>query len=280
LPVSFVVVVVTAFAIAGCGPEQATGDIPRSSNPGPDRSSAPVNVGVGTDMPGIATFDPSSQQRSGFDVDLFQWLANVEPKFTPIAVDLPIKDRIDALTEGHVDLVIEAFSITDERRKSISFAGPYLETQQGVLVRAGDRRIHAVGDLSGKSVCAQEGSTSLEQLKNLGVKLTTTEATGVGECVDKLLTGQLDAVSTDELILRGYASENSRLTVPDLTFGAKERYGIGMPKGDVALCKQVTEKIKNFIASGTWTQFFDANFGTGLDRKEYKPDPYALDDCE
>lgn len=101
-----------------------------------------VNIGVATDMPGLGSLTPGSDQRTGFDIDLADWLGqHADPQFDPNFVDLTIDKRSDALRTGKARLVIEVFSITDERRKSIGFAGPYLITRQGVMVRAGDNSI-------------------------------------------------------------------------------------------------------------------------------------------
>ncbi|MBB5959406.1 glutamate transport system substrate-binding protein [Saccharothrix tamanrassetensis] len=251
----------------------------RSADPKP--ASHPVNVGVGTDIPGMAVFDPKSHVRRGFDVDLYQWLGNnTEPKFTPVEVDVLVPHRVDALVAGEVELVVHVFSITDERRLRISFAGPYLVTQQGVMVRQGDKRIETIDDLAGKTVCAQTDSTSYAQLNSgsLKGKVTTTTDDSTRGCVDRLLRQEVDAASTDELVLRGFAQQTPGLEVLDLRFGTKERYGIGLPKGDRELCERMTEGIRTFITNGLWDQFFRTNFGD-IPSETYRPDPYRLDPC-
>jgi glutamate transport system substrate-binding protein len=242
-----------------------------------------VYVGVGTDLPGLATLNPDTHARAGFDIDLVRWLGNNPPaKFTPVEVDVTVADRVEAVKQGRVDLAVESFSMTDERRKSIGFAGPYLITQQGVLVRAGDTRIKVVNDLAGKSVCTQTGGTSLDQLNNggLGVKVTLVAQTGTRECVEMVLKGLVDAASTDQLILQGFARNDPRrlAVVPDLAFGAQERYGVGLPHGNVEKCREISEGIKAFITTGAWDQFFRTNFGD-LNPSGYQPDPYKLDPC-
>ncbi|RKT53971.1 transporter substrate-binding domain-containing protein [Saccharothrix australiensis] len=241
-----------------------------------------VTVGVGTDIPGLAVLDPDSHERQGFDVDLYRWLGNnTEPKFTPVEVDVLIANRVNEIALGRVQLVVHTFSITDERRGKIGFAGPYLISQQGVLVREGDDRIRTIDDLAGKTVCSQAGSTSYNQLTSGSLKgrVTTTSEDGTRQCIDRLLRGDVDAASTDQIILRGFARQTPGLKVLDLTFGAQERYGVGLPKGDRALCEQITDGIRSFITDGAWDQFFRTNFGEDLDLASHKPDPYRLDPC-
>lgn len=164
--------------------------------------------------------------------------------------------------------MVNAFSITDERRKSIRFAGPYLITKQGVMTRAGDAPIENTEQLRGKTVCTLTGSTSLEN--------------AIQGCVNELLAGRVDAVSTDQLILYGFVRQNpTRLSVvPSMKFGADERYGIGMPHDDVALGEELTTQLKSFVVDGYWDDFFKSNFGDLGPTGDYKPDVDRFDRCD
>lgn len=242
----------------------------------------PMNVGVGTDIPGLAVLNPDTHERRGFDVDLYRWLGrNTTPQFTPVEVDVIIAQRVNALAQGRVQMVVHTFSITDERRGKIGFAGPYLLSKQGFLVRADfDRPIRTLDDLAGLTVCTQSGSTSYDQLTAgaLRDRVTTTTEIGTRQCVERLQRKEVDVASTDQIILHGFARQTPGLKVLDLTFGAQERYGVGLPKNDKALCERITDGLKGFITNGAWDQFFRANFGD-LNVEGYKPDPYRLDPC-
>ncbi|HEY0639398.1 MAG TPA: transporter substrate-binding domain-containing protein [Pseudonocardiaceae bacterium] len=269
-----VALLLTGLLVAGCGLS--------GGGPAPTTPAAPSvrNIGVGIDLPGFGLIDPATGVQSGFDIELAQWLGrNSDPPFTPVLVPVTIGARDDKIVSGETPIVVDVYSITDRRREKVGFAGPYLITEQGVLVRAGDTRIRTLADLSGKAVCTQNGSTSLEQLDQGSVAVTSD--IGTMQCVERLLAGQVDAVSTDQLILHGFAQRNPALAVVDgLTFGSDERYGIGLPKGDVELCRRFTDLLRKFIVDGRWDEAFRANFGTRLTAAHYKPDPYSLDPCE
>jgi len=278
------ILLAACLALTSCATNSAAID-QSTTRTAPDIFSRPggINVGAVTDAPGFGELEPGSNIREGFDVDLYRWFGNhVPPTFTPIPVDVTIEERVNALRDGRVQLVVATFSITDERRESIGFAGPYLLTHQGMMVRAGDTRIRSAKDLTGMTVCTLSGSTSLIQL-NEGVlrnQIVLTVEKSNKQCVDRLLSGQVDAVSTDQIVLDGLAAADpTRLSVVDgFTFGAEERYGIGLPHGDTAACEIMTAKIREFITSGSWDQFFDKHF-PGADHANYKPDPYNLDSC-
>lgn len=134
-------------------------------------------------------------------------------------------------------------------------------------------------DLVGKNVCTQLGSTSARQLKAIEGVLVT-ELIGLGECVERLSDGYVQVVSTDQLLLLGYARQDPRLEVPlPVRFGALERWGIGLqPEDGDENCKLLNEKIRSFIISKTWDAAFRANFGD-IDPASYRPDPNNLREC-
>jgi glutamate transport system substrate-binding protein len=178
-------------------------------------------------------------------------------------------------------MVVATYSITDARREKVGFAGPYMLTQQGIMIRAADRaKYQKLDDLSGKTVCSTTGSTSIEQLSSqLGFSVTKREETVPVTCMNDLLANQVDAVSTDQLLLYGLAKNNSQLYVPpDMLFGQQQRYGAGLPRGDTAKCQAVTEKLKHFINDGLWDRYFDDNLGD-VPKQGHKPDANRLDPC-
>jgi len=263
-----------------------------TSAPAPAPSGlASLHIGVGTDEPGLdSEATDGTNDRSGFDYDLAEWLGlrhHVSPGFTDLTTD----QRIPALQKDMVDIVIDSFSITDQRRQLISFAGPYLITQQGVMVRTGDAQIRVVHDLAGRVVCTVAGSTSLQQLTGLnagpllGHPMAITTEESFGQCMnDLLVTRSVEAVSTDELVLAGIAAhepEHAVTVLPDVQFGEEERYGIGLPRGDAAACRTYTADIQAFIISGQWLTYFQQEFPElAADWQPFRPNPNFPDPCQ
>ena len=94
------------------------------------------------------------------------------------------EDRIPALQGGVVDLVVSSFSMTEEREKLVSFAGPYFVTTQEVMVptRLKDK-IRTIEDLREPAykVCTSGGSTTEAELAKHEVKALVVKE--VGDCV-------------------------------------------------------------------------------------------------
>ncbi|MER5639497.1 transporter substrate-binding domain-containing protein [Kitasatospora sp. NPDC002227] len=238
-----------------------------SPAPSPSASAASIFkqnrlvIGVKNDQPGTSVW--SEYKRTGFDILVARRAAGAEGlAVNKIAFnDLSSDDRVPALKDGRVDLVVATFSITDERQRDIDFVGPYAVTRQGFMVRKGSPAVRSVDDLAGKPVCAWTGTTSLDVLRNQYPKIHTQELADAQSCISALRTGSVFAVSTDQLILHGFAHlDPSLVVVPDVTVGAPNRYGIGIGKAHRADCLDLAKKFAEYVGSSDWVEDFKQSF--------------------
>ncbi|MFB7893470.1 glutamate ABC transporter substrate-binding protein [Microbacterium sp. NPDC056044] len=233
-----------------------------------------VKVGVKEDQPGLGYLDPTTGERTGFDVDVARWIAASlgydEDKIEFQAI--PSANREQAIVNGDIDYYVGTYSITDKRKEQISFAGPYFITGQGLLVAADNDDIKGPDDLAGKNVCSATGSTSIQRIKDEYPDATTTEFDTYSQCVEQLKSGQVDAVTTDEAILIGYAAQDpDNLKVVGDVF-SEERYGVGIQKGDTAFVEFVNTMFTD--GGDVWQQIFDNNLGAaGVEGTQPEVDP-------
>ena len=81
------------------------------------------------------------------------------------------------------------------------------------------------------------------------------------ECITALQSGRIDAVTTDDVILAGYAAQSpGQLKVVGKGF-TDEKYGVGLRKGDTAGTQAVNAAIKKMIDDGSWTRSLQTNIG-------------------
>jgi glutamate transport system substrate-binding protein len=161
--------------------------------------------------------------------------------------------------------------------------------QQGFMMLNENASFYdSIGKLAGKTVCATSGSTSVDQLKHsLGVKVTIVEKKVYEECRLALHAGDVDVVSTDQLILYGMAKADPGVTIPaSLVFGKQERYGVGLPLGDKVKCELIRTKLKKLLVERLWDDFFAKNLGEVVKRYDkdapfdgHKPKPDSLSEC-
>ncbi|MFF9205776.1 transporter substrate-binding domain-containing protein [Streptomyces sp. NPDC014986] len=218
--------------------------------------SEEIDVVTHKDLPGMSLFE--NYTYSGFDnalyLDLEKWLEGEEGVQVTRNADVSSAARIARLQSGDADLVVASFSITPDRMKEVDFVGPYLTTVQGFLVRSGSGiRDHA--DLAGKRVCTWDGTTSRVALGELRDSVSV-GGTDAEQCVQKLRQGLVDAVSTDQVLLYGFAQHTAGRdgleVVPGLTVGAPQHYGIGVAKGHREDCRRLAEWLKGHVGGREW----------------------------
>lgn len=238
--------------------------------------SGKITIGVKYDQPGIGFKGAADDQPKGFDVEMAKILAGslgIAPE------DITWKETISDnrepfLQEGEVDLVLASYSITPDRRKIVGQAGPYYVTGQQLLVKK-DSDINSLDVVKGTEVCSVTGSTSLDNIEKEGAKPRGFDT--YSECVDQVLSGTVDAMTTDGAILLGYAAENpDQLKVVVDPF-SEERYGVGYSKDYPEMCQWINDTIQKSYDDGTWEDAFQSTLGqAGVDT----PEQPELDPCE
>ncbi|MFD8559066.1 glutamate ABC transporter substrate-binding protein [Streptosporangium canum] len=223
-------------------------------------------IGIKFDQPGLGQKQPDGSFK-GFDVDVANYVAK-ELGYTGDKVEF--KEAISAnresfIQQGQVNMVIATYSITDDRKKKIGFAGPYLVTGQDILTRADDTTINSVDDLKDKKVCGAQGSSSPKRLVDKfgdawkGQYLT--EQQGYGACLPLLENKQVDAISTDATILAGFATQSpGKFRLVGKPF-SEEKYGIGVKLDDKDTREKINAAVEKMFKDGSWKKAVDANFG-------------------
>jgi glutamate transport system substrate-binding protein len=247
---------VLALGLSACGSDSEEGD-------GGSDGGASLKVGIKFDQPGLGLKQGSDF--TGLDVDVATFIAkelgveaaNIE------WVQAPSAQRETLIETGQVDMVVATYSITDARKEKISFAGPYFIAGQDLLVRSDDTSITGPDTLDGKKLCSVTGSTSAQKVKDTVPGVNLQEFATYSECVAALASGTIDALTTDDTILTGYAAQEQykgKLKVVGAPF-SEERYGIGLKKGDTAQCQKITDAINKMVTDGEWQKIVDANLG-------------------
>ncbi|RSS83598.1 glutamate ABC transporter substrate-binding protein [Streptomyces sp. WAC06614] len=233
-------------------------------------------VGVKEDQPYLGEKDPASGRYSGFDIEIAKMMA-ASLGFGPTAVEfrtIASANRETALQNGQIDYYVGTYTINDNRKKQVGFAGPYFMAGQSLLVRKGEKDIEGPGDLAGKKVCSAAGSTPYQRLQKEFPKAVLVAYDTYSICVDNLLTYQVDAVSTDDPILLGYAAKvPEELKVVGAPF-SEEPYGIGVPRGDTALRLALDDALAAHEKNGDWKKAYDATLGLSGNPA---PQPPAID---
>lgn len=247
-----------ALGLAACG---------GGTSGGSGGGSGAVKIGIKFDQPGLGL--KAGADYTGMDVDLAKYIAKELGYSSTEFVEAVSAQRETLISTDQVKYIVGTYSITDARKEKVSFAGPYFIAGQDLLVRADDTSITGVDSLAGKKLCSVKGSTSATNVQKKVPGVNLQEYNTYTLCVDALKAGNVDALTTDDTILAGYAAQDAnkgKLKVVGKTFST-ENYGVGLKKGDVEFCKKVTDAITKYISSGEWQKAVDKNLGPA----GYKP---------
>ncbi|MFD0148058.1 bifunctional serine/threonine-protein kinase/glutamate ABC transporter substrate-binding protein [Streptomyces sp. NPDC055721] len=233
---------------------------PSSSTDAPGGGSG-ITIGIKFDQPGLGWKNPDGTY-SGFDVDVATYVARALGHDLD---DITWKEarsatRESLLTGGDVDFVVATYTVDDERKRRVDFAGPYLVAHQDVLLRATDTAVTRPADLNGKKVCSAVGSTSALNVRTFAPQAELTEYDSYARCVGDLASGAVDAVTTDDSLLAGYAAQD-RFKGTFRLAGFRttdEPYGIGLPKGSTLTAK-VRSALGQMLVDGSWRAAVEKN---------------------
>ncbi|TDE25115.1 glutamate ABC transporter substrate-binding protein [Actinomadura sp. 6K520] len=250
-------VLVLVFGLAGCGVAEASIA---------DRDV--IVVGVKADQPRLGFRE--NGKFTGFEVDVGTYIARhlaaTRVEFREVRSD----NREQKLDDRVIDLVLASYSITPDRAKLVTFGGPYYVAHQDIMVRRGETGIQSVRDLAGRRMCQASGSVSTERVVvGLSVSAKLVPGASYSDCVAKLRKGEVDAVSTGDLVLAGFSAPDLKIVNAPFT---DERYGVGMRKGDLDGCEAVNRAITTMYQDGTAAELLRKWFGpSGLELVEEVP---------
>ena len=231
-----------------------------------------ITIGTKFDQPLFGLLGPDDVP-VGFDVEMGKIIAaklgisedNIN------WVETVSANREPFIQNGEVDIVIATYTINDKRKEVISFAGPYYMAGQSILTLADNKDIKSEKDLVGQPVCSVTGSTPAAKLAEIGATPVLTDT--YSNCLEPLRTGQVVAVSTDNVILAGLAAQNEgEFQVVGKPF-TEEPYGIGLAKDDTEFRNWINDVLEEAYEDGSYEEAWDSTAGTVLEFVE----PPAVD---
>jgi polar amino acid transport system substrate-binding protein len=242
------------------GPLPSLGAIP----PGPTMAAIAERgwliVGVDQNTKFFGSRNPASGEPEGFDIDLAREIARHlfgDPNRIQFRV-VDASQRESSLQSGLVDLVVRTYTITCARKDVVDFSTVYYYAHQKILATKGSG-IRSAADLSGKRVCAVSGTTSLSRLFALNPRPTLLGVSTWTDCLVLLQQGQVDAISTDDVVLAGLQWQdhlNVEVVGDNMSV---EPYGVGVNKEHTDLVQFVNGVLEQIRDDGTWERLYDAH---------------------
>ena len=233
-----------------------------------------ITVGTKFDQPGFGLLNPQTQKPEGFDVEIAKLVA---AKLGIEADNITWTETVSANREpfiqnGQVDIVVATYTINDTRKQVVDFAGPYYEAGQDIMVAKGNPdKIEGPEDLAGKTVCSVEGSTPAQNIRTNYPQAQLTTYDVYSKCADDLKNGNVQAVTTDNVILTGLvAGSPDAFELVGKPF-TKEPYGIGLKKGDDDFRNFINDVLEGAYDDGSWADAWDRTAGDISGQKAPEP---------
>ncbi|WP_448640505.1 glutamate ABC transporter substrate-binding protein [Geodermatophilus sp. URMC 63] len=237
-----------------------------------------ITIGTKFDQPGFGLLNPQSGDPEGFDVEIAKIVAAELgiPEDGITWTETVSANREPFIQNGQVDMVVATYTINDARKQVVDFAGPYYIAGQDIMVASGNPEgIEGPDDLAGKTVCSVEGSTPAQNIRDNYPEAQLVTYDVYSKCADDLANGNVQAVTTDNVILTGLVAGNPdgfELVGNPFT---EEPYGIGLQLGDTEFRTFINDVLEQSFEDGRWADAWDRTAGqiTG----EEAPEPPTVD---
>jgi glutamate transport system substrate-binding protein len=240
------------------------------------KEAGTVTVGTKFDQPlfGLKNLEGKPE---GFDVEIAKLIAGELgiPGDKVNFVESVSANREPFIQQDKVDFVVATYTINDKRKQVVDFAGPYYVAGQDIMVAKGNpEAIKGPEDLAGKKVCSVTGSTPAENIRTNYPDADLTEFDVYSKCAEALKNGQVQAVTTDNVILLGLISQDPEAFELVGKPFTKEPYGIGLKKGDTEFRSFINDTLEKIYQDGRWKAAWEATAGKVATET---PTPPAID---
>ncbi len=250
------------FALAGCkkSDKKASGDAVAAL-----KSRGVFVLGLDDSFPPLG-FRSDDNEIVGYDIDLAKEVAKrLGVEFRAQPIDWDAKEM--ELETGKIDCVWNGFTITEERKKALSFTEAYLNNEQVLVVRS-DSGIKSLADMKGKVVGIQSGSSAQEAVDDNPSFASSIAKTVMYKdnitLLNDLDIGGVDGVVMDSIVA-DYSITQTRkaFTVIEEPL-ANEAYGVGFRKNEPELRDAVWNALKEMKADGTVAAISQKWFGRDI----------------
>ena len=247
------ILILIAVIFTGCGGDKTAAPV-KTDESSTFNKVEKIVIGIDDEFAPIS-FHNERHALIGFDIDLATEAAKrmgVEIEFKPIDWD----KKKEAITSGNVDMIWNGLDITEERKEYMIFTRPYMDDRQILLVKEGnDQNIHSEGDLEGKIVGVQAGSTSDDYISEDSRKNSLKDYktyVKFADLVDALKNGEIDVLVCDELIARYEVKRHpGQFELLNVTIGSVAEMAVGFRKDNEKLRDKVQTVFDEMIADGT-----------------------------
>ena len=214
-------------------------------------------AGVNAALYKFGYLNPATGNIEGFEIDLVNELANAifgSAKGHVRLVALTVPQRLPFVEQGQVDIVVDAITVTCDRRQEVDFSTVYYDAKQKLLV-PGTSSVESIRALAHKRVCASAASTPIQVMDEMPESELPVPV-GMPQAIDCLVAmqqGHVDGISTDSSILLGFKAQDPTTKIVGSSLGDVP-YGMAINKAHPDFVRFVNGVLAELERNGTWQQ--------------------------
>ncbi|MGP9020788.1 glutamate ABC transporter substrate-binding protein [Streptomyces sp. BR1] len=205
--------------------------------------------------------NPNTGELEGFDIDLVRAIAKniLGDPDAVIYRAIPTSQRIPALQNKQVDVVVRTMTITCKRIGQVAFSSAYFTVGQQVLAPKESPITGFNSTLNGKKVCVASGSTAFDALEkeSNGAVYKNQTVPNQLDCLVRLQLGLADAVVTDSALAASQAAQDPTVQLKGVPL-APEYYGVATNLDSTDLVRRINQVLVDYRNGGEGSPWMTA----------------------
>ena len=224
-----------------------------------------IKVGVEGTYPPI-TYHDEEGELTGFDVDVAKAIASklgVEAEFTESEWD----SLLASIDSGRIDTVINAVSVTDQRKEKYDFTEPYVSVYRNIIVKGDNDSIKGKEDLNGTKVAENITTEYADQLEALGATIVPIDT--LQQAFDLVTSNRADFTILEDIQFYPYLEEHpdADLKVAFTIDDDVDQFAVPVKKGEDRLLRALNAALNELKADGTLSKLSEKYFNSDVIEK-------------
>lgn len=253
--------------LAGCGGTSAGSSADAKKDDASGYSLVqPGKIIVASDLANPPFDFVENNEPKGFEVDLMKKVAEklgLECEYLPA---MKFDSIIPLIKQGgKADVGVSNFTITDERKQEIDFTDPYVDSNQGVVTKAGAERADADSlNAEDVTIACQAGTTGEAWAQENLPKATIKSLDDPVAAVTGVQTGLYDAAAADLPVMKYLCSNSFTDCQVSIEIPTGEQYGIVVSKDNAGLTEAINAALAELEDDGSIKELEIEWFGSEI----------------
>lgn len=256
-----------AALVTGCGSAGQAGNAttpqPAAGEQGGAASKGKLVMATSADYKPYEFHDLAngSDEIVGFDVDIAKYITK------ELGMELEITDMnfdglIPALQSNRADFVMAGMTPKPERLQNADFSVIYYESKNSLVAKK-ENNLTKIEQLAGKKIAVQTGSIQegyAQELAKTVKDLQIVSLNKIGEMVQEVKTGRVDAAIIEDTVAKGFVEQNPELQYTTVQTDSTNGSAVAFPKGSKHV-EEFNQVIKKMQENGEMDKLVKKWFG-------------------